>query len=899
MLNPQLNLQLTKAIICNFRRLQEVEIDFEHESTIFVGANNSGKSSACLALTHLLNNDLDALSVYDFPVWSLTRLNQLCQEQINTDIAETSSQITASIPKTFSAEVNKLLPKLIVTLTYDQSQVKHISPRLRANHLFSVPTEGKSSCQVEVALVLTDAQQLLADYQKVRGEILALLQKQLRDDQNPTLAYSIDKFLAGCNLSDYFTLQARALTKQKQAQVEEANKVNLKQLFRVTYISPQRQLTSINDVPGSGNYQILNRNFNARSLSSTSEYYPEAYVHQLMLEQFWTGRFQDAVDPVLRSLSDKVKASPDSPSLTVSGKSNFLTAPKILPVFELGSGVDGHGTAAGASSSHPSPGDLYQLPERNGGSGVQNLYNIFLQVHLATSQWKNQAEDKRPLIHLLILEEPETNMHTSARCSLVQDLYRIAQQDSELSAENHAHATGSVNQSTPKSARLQSSESFSTQMLLTTHSVDIVEQVDYSQIRFFKRCPIKQTEVLGRRSTKGARKGNASAKAAGSNNARTDKNEAVATGLNLATHLASTVINPAKSKTSLSKKSEYARHLLRKNLDLFFCDAVVAVEGPSELLLLPKMFAELRRQLLQAKKTNPNLQVTEGLEEFLHASVGWIMITGRHFQSFKEFYDLLGVPVLCITDVDYSQGKRVGKDKLDSKSRTELNQMSTTSQVLKDLLKKHNYDGEATLANLAQLYRAGNYALTPNMLVTTQTAVDLARTNYFQQQHSKQLGLTQQQLDQQQDFKQELLTNWGFAWECDYREVHDWTSGETQWPVSFESAMVLANVDWFVPDAGTKVKSDEPKQVKKIRTLLEMHLRQGVSSEAKTSASDATTPDPQLIKPFFFELHNKFTSNFKNLFATYLLYSENFSTLKLPNYILAGAAELGRLLKKD
>lgn len=968
--NQQSNLHITQATISNFRRLQKVVIDFERDSTIFVGANNSGKSSACLALTYLLNGALDALSVYDFSVWSLTRLNQEITKQLGKSEPVSEKELAK-----FTEKVNGQLPKVEVTLALEQSDEGPLWKCLYDNHIHFIPGT-KSECVIEIAIGLARPDDLLTDFQQVRDQINQLASQF--GQESAQVNYGIEAFLANRDLSDYFKLEAR-LVADKHPSVDLANKINLKQLFKVTYISPQRELTSISEHPGSGNYQILNRNFNARMLTSRDPDYAQAYLHQLKLDEFWTARFQEKVHPLLRSLDDKIKGSPDSPRLTVSGKSPSLSAPKMLPVFELGCGsVLANETAATSSGRQlaQSSSYTYQLPERNGGSGVQNLYNIFLQVHQASNQWQQTLAPKRPLIHLVILEEPETNMHTSARCTLVDDLYRVATQ-SLTNPQSQVEKPASSNQAATAS---DLSSLYSTQMVLTTHSVDIVEQVYYSQIRYFKRCPEKGVKAPAK-------------------------------------FLASTIKNLAEDLTDIPAKTKYAKHLLRKQLDLLFCDAVVAVEGPSELLLLPKMFAELRRQLVQAKHANPDLKVIPGLEEFLHASVGWVMVGGRHFQSFKYFYDALGIPVLCITDVDYTAGVKVEQLKAEPK---DLNQLKTSSTILKELLLKHKLIAgkeKPTLEKLAKLFREDKFAFTDNMLITSQTAVDLRQTQYFQRQHQGSSNLNERVVP---------------AWEQKV-EIYDWTDGAAQWPVSFESAMVLANVDWFLSAASSSTSEssedvesaqDQPESTAKqgkakraaknksdrasdasssqasankarrskaastkastnkattsksnkdkdaaipqdafspIREKLQQHFDQllGLSgssasvaaehkdvhepttgkkgkgkkanaastanatanttakiekeSSHKTSSTEAPATKTKNTKtnsksndtkkksedPFFLDLHKSFANAFKNEFATHLLYSENFSSLRLPNYILAGAAALGKLLKKD
>src|ERR1017187_6065990 len=47
-------MQITFVEVQNFRKLKSIRIDFSDTTTLFVGANNSGKTSAMLALGHFL-----------------------------------------------------------------------------------------------------------------------------------------------------------------------------------------------------------------------------------------------------------------------------------------------------------------------------------------------------------------------------------------------------------------------------------------------------------------------------------------------------------------------------------------------------------------------------------------------------------------------------------------------------------------------------------------------------------------------------------------------------------------------------------------------------------------------------------------------------------------------------
>ena len=62
--------------IQNFRKLKAVRIDFASDKTVFVGANNSGKTSAMVALRHFLV-DSKRISIHDFTISNLLLLHEI------------------------------------------------------------------------------------------------------------------------------------------------------------------------------------------------------------------------------------------------------------------------------------------------------------------------------------------------------------------------------------------------------------------------------------------------------------------------------------------------------------------------------------------------------------------------------------------------------------------------------------------------------------------------------------------------------------------------------------------------------------------------------------------------------------------------------------------------------
>lgn len=63
--------------IRNFRRLKNVLVDLEPDISVFVGANNSGKTSATYAIDMFVNGEKEKLSIYDFTSYCWAEINKI------------------------------------------------------------------------------------------------------------------------------------------------------------------------------------------------------------------------------------------------------------------------------------------------------------------------------------------------------------------------------------------------------------------------------------------------------------------------------------------------------------------------------------------------------------------------------------------------------------------------------------------------------------------------------------------------------------------------------------------------------------------------------------------------------------------------------------------------------
>ncbi len=100
--------------IKNFRRLAAVRLDFAKKTTLFVGANNSGKTSAITSLRYFLIQQ-KAFSVYDIPLALWPCIDEL---------GEAFEKAEDEDPQ---YKWKEILPSLDVWLKVSESEIHHVS----------------------------------------------------------------------------------------------------------------------------------------------------------------------------------------------------------------------------------------------------------------------------------------------------------------------------------------------------------------------------------------------------------------------------------------------------------------------------------------------------------------------------------------------------------------------------------------------------------------------------------------------------------------------------------------------------------------------------------------------------------------------------------------------------
>ena len=443
--------------IKNFRKLKSCRIDLSSKSTVFVGANNSGKTSAMFALMKFLKKRQVVLD--DFTV-----TNQYVIKQIGEKYTDESNPIIPKIEDWF-----EVCPFMDVWIDVREDELRYV-----AN---IIPSLSWRSGRIGIRLIYepADVENLFQAYTEAY--------KLARERSGKAILWPKDflDFLSQ-KMKSHFTMNAYLLDEQKIVvpstdsiaipQDMPSNESPLdfdpfKSLIRVDIISAQRWLE---DSDGSEN-----ETQSSESLLSTQlkDYYdrqldPERKpsssdikaLNELqnakdVFDKQITKRFQNAMD----ELAKFGYPGKYNPKIIIEAKTqtrDILSRSTVVkyPVFSDGI-------------------EEYKLPEKLNGLGFQNLISMSFKLMSFRDSWVNgdrrKADDEEvdaiPPIHLVLIEEPEAHLHVQVQQVFIKNAYDILRNN----------------------PLLKNKSDYCTQMIVSTHSSNIALECEFANLRYFRR----------------------------------------------------------------------------------------------------------------------------------------------------------------------------------------------------------------------------------------------------------------------------------------------------------------------------------------------------------------------------------------------------------------------------
>lgn len=575
--------------IANFRKLLSARVDLAPRTTLFVGANNSGKTSAMLALRRFLTPRRCQFDIHDFTLCHLKVLNDIGDTWVQAHQAGVMADLSvdAWVPA---------LPNLDLWLQVNEDEIHRVRDlvplmewtggrlgvRLRyepkdLNELF----KGFITAVTQADAMRNAAAEAAAE--KGAGAKLTVWPETLVD------------FLTK-RLSSMFTIRVYPLDPEKLASPEKLRA--LPQVLPASALAidgdPLSGLIKVHDIPAQRGFGEI------PSGAEDDELQTSAGGTRLseQLRSYYSKHLDPAKGPDPKDLEalQAMEAAEEAfdLKLTESFSECFTEVaglgypgvsdprPRVSTRLRAIDGLN-HSAAVNFQvdviSEAGSVAPLLLLPEGSNGLGYQNLISMIFRLMSFRDAWMRTGKASKGAegasiepLHLVLVEEPEAHLHAQVQQVFIKKAYEVLRRHPVLG----------------------DSDALRTQLIVSTHSSHVAHETPFASLRYFRRLPAGMVAKVP----------------------------------------VSTVVNLSQVFGDWTETERFVtRYLRAQHADLFFADAAILVEGPAERILVPNFIREHYKVLHQSYIT-------------------LLEIGGSHAHRLRPLIDHLGLLTLIVTDLD-------------------------------------------------------------------------------------------------------------------------------------------------------------------------------------------------------------------------------------------------------
>jgi len=365
-------MKITSIAIRNFRRLERVAIEFEDDETVFVGPNNSGKTSATAAFRCFLGGK--DFRVYDFSVSKIPVIDAF------GDGGEESLPVI-ELDIWFSIDPNRISFGRAFTLLPELSdELDKVGIRLKYQ-----PRDPVKMREVYWAAYP-------ASDEGIRARTLSQF---LGTDSNLKQHYEIGFY----SLDDNGTETAETKLDSNDA------KSLLKDLLRVDFVDAQR---SMNDDEANRSSR-LSTAFSTFYKKNLEQAEADQSAYQVIDEN--NQKLTEHYETHFSGLMDVIKGL-GVPSIN---DRDLKIVSSLSPLAALQGNTD---------LLYIDTERQHELPESYNGLGFKNLIYMAIQISHFHLQWM-RTEQNRPLCQLIFIEEPEVHLHAQIQQTFIANIWSI------------------------------------------------------------------------------------------------------------------------------------------------------------------------------------------------------------------------------------------------------------------------------------------------------------------------------------------------------------------------------------------------------------------------------------------------------------------------------------------
>jgi predicted ATP-dependent endonuclease of OLD family len=456
-------MRIAEIKIRNFRKLKEVVIDLRNDTTVFIGANNSGKTAAMVAMRCFLKKP--DFSIYDFTLSNHAKIKEI-GTKLENEVPEAPEKRDLSLWK-------DVLPSLDLWFDVSDDDIHYVS------HILPTLDWIGGDLGIRLQYEPRNIEKFYNEYKEVRDRVKELKSKA-QEKEKP---YNINLFQKDMfdflkeDLQKYFVVRFYVLDPAKKDEQQETlgepiEENPLVDLIRVDEINAQRGLNdevadvSVND-PRKLSQQLTEYyNAHLNPEKDPTEHDLEAIDAIYKAQQAFNTSISEGFQPALKELGTLGYPGFNNPNIKIN--------PQIKPT----DGLD-HNSALqyeldGCKDSF--------LPENYNGLGYQNLIFMAFKLIRFRDSWLKIGKQKTsqpirasieyPPIHLVLVEEPEAHLHPQAQQVFIKQAYKILTSRKEIGIGK-----------------------LTTQLVITTHSSHITHECEFANMRYFKRFQPTNEEI--------------------------------------------------------------------------------------------------------------------------------------------------------------------------------------------------------------------------------------------------------------------------------------------------------------------------------------------------------------------------------------------------------------------